>query len=297
MMSIMLPRASVAAERIDEVLATESSIRDPEEPRDAELAGQGGATVAFNDVTFAYRDEGGDEAEAALRHIDFTVPAGTTCAIVGSTGSGKSTVLKLVERFYDVTEGSVTVDGIDVRDLSQHALRRTVGYVPQKAFLFSGTVASNVAYADEGMDRERVERAAAIAQAADFVEAKPEGYDAPIAQGGTNVSGGQRQRLCIARALATDARVLLFDDSFSALDYKTDAALRRALRTELADRTVVIVAQRISTVLDADQIVVLDDGRMVGKGTHAELMESCEEYREIAYSQLSEEELKGGDAA
>ncbi len=297
MMSIMLPRASVAAERIDEVLATESSIRDPEEPRDAELATQGGATVAFNDVTFAYRDEGGDGAEAALRHIDFTVPAGTTCAIVGSTGSGKSTVLKLVERFYDVTEGSVTVDGIDVRDLSQHALRRTVGYVPQKAFLFSGTVASNVAYADEGMDRGRVERAAAIAQAADFVEAKPEGYDAPIAQGGTNVSGGQRQRLCIARALATDARVLLFDDSFSALDYKTDAALRRALRTELADRTVVIVAQRISTVLDADQIVVLDDGRMVGKGTHAELMESCEEYREIAYSQLSEEELKGGDAA
>ena len=294
MMSIMLPRADVAAGRIDEVLATESSIHDPVSPRDGELARTGGAEVSFNDVTFAYAQA---DVEAALAHVDFTVKPGTTCAIVGSTGSGKSTVIKLIERFYDVSAGSVTIDGIDVRDLSQHALRSVVAYVPQQAFLFSGTIASNIAYANEDMGAERIERAAAIAQAADFVEAKPEGYDSPIAQGGTNVSGGQRQRLCIARALAADARVLLFDDSFSALDYKTDAALRQALRRELGDKTVIIVAQRISTVLDADQIIVLDDGRMVGKGTHAELMESCEEYREIAYSQLSEEELKGGDAA
>ena len=326
MMSIMLPRANVAAERIDEVLSCASSIHDPAAPRDAELPAAGGAAVAFDDVTFAYpdteasgqtegkapgrgaaggagRDRAPDAArhdarqpEAALEHISFTVEPGTTCAIVGSTGSGKSTLVKLIERFYDVTEGSVYIDGVDVRDLTQHKLRSTVAYVPQQAFLFSGTIASNIAYSDQGMEEDRIERAARTAQADGFIEEKPEGYGAPIAQGGTNVSGGQRQRLCIARALATDARVLLFDDSFSALDYKTDAALRRALALETTDRTVIIVAQRISTVLDADQIVVLDDGRMVGRGTHAQLMESCEEYREIAYSQLSEDELKGGGA-
>ncbi len=313
MMSIMLPRANVAAERIDEVLSCASSIHDPAAPRDAELPAAGGAAVAFDDVTFAYPDTeasgqtegeasgtgaaaGARRPEAALEHISFTVEPGTTCAIVGSTGSGKSTLVKLIERFYDVTGGSVSIDGVDVRDLTQHKLRSTVAYVPQQAFLFSGTIASNIAYSDQGMEEDRIERAARTAQADGFIEEKPEGYGAPIAQGGTNVSGGQRQRLCIARALATDARVLLFDDSFSALDYKTDAALRRALALETADRTVIIVAQRISTVLDADQIVVLDDGRMVGRGTHAQLMESCEEYREIAYSQLSEDELKGGGA-
>ena len=295
MVSIMLPRANVAAERVDEVLAARSSIEDPAHPRDGELPTSGGAEIAFHDVTFSYSDaEGG---EPVLSHLDFTVPSGTTCAFIGSTGSGKSTVAKLVMRFYDVTDGSVTYDGIDVRELSQAAVRRTVGYVPQKAFLFSGTVASNIAYADGGLPEDRVREAARIAQAADFVEAKEEGYDAPISQGGTNVSGGQRQRLAIARAVASNARALLFDDSFSALDYRTDARLRAELAASLGDRTLLIVAQRVSTIMDADQIVVLEDGRMVGKGTHRELLETCDAYREIALSQLSEEELKGGEAA
>ncbi|HIT51433.1 MAG TPA: ABC transporter ATP-binding protein [Candidatus Aveggerthella excrementigallinarum] len=295
MVSIMLPRANVAAERVDEVLAARSSIEDPAHPRDGELPTSGGAEIAFHDVTFSYSDaEGG---EPVLSHLDFTVPSGTTCAFIGSTGSGKSTVAKLVMRFYDVTDGSVAIDGVDVRELSQAAVRRTVGYVPQKAFLFSGTVASNIAYADEGLPEDRVREAARIAQAADFVEAKDEGYDAPISQGGTNVSGGQRQRLAIARAVASNARALLFDDSFSALDYRTDARLRAELAASLGDRTLLIVAQRVSTIMDADQIVVLEDGRMVGKGTHRELLETCDAYREIALSQLSEEELKGGEAA
>ncbi len=295
MVSIMLPRANVAAERVDEVLAARSSIEDPAHPRDGELPTSGGAEIAFHDVTFSYSDaEGG---EPVLSHLDFTVPSGTTCAFIGSTGSGKSTVAKLVMRFYDVTDGSVTIDGVDVRELSQAAVRRTVGYVPQKAFLFSGTVASNIAYADGGLPEDRVREAARIAQAADFVEAKEEGYDAPISQGGTNVSGGQRQRLAIARAVASNARALLFDDSFSALDYRTDARLRAELAASLGDRTLLIVAQRVSTIMDADQIVVLEDGRMVGKGTHRELLETCDAYREIALSQLSEEELKGGEAA
>ena len=206
-------------------------------------------------------------------------------------------MVKLIERYYDVTCGSITVDGVDVRDVSQEALRAQLGYVPQKAFLFSGTIQSNIAYSDEGMPEERVELAAQVAQASDFIASKPEGLDAEVSQGGTNVSGGQRQRLAIARALATEARAYLFDDSFSALDYKTDAALRQELHTRLGGKTVVIVAQRISTILHADKIVVLDDGRIVGQGTHGELMESCEEYREIAMSQLSAEELNGGDAA
>ena len=296
MLSIMLPRADVAAQRIEEVLECEPSICDPvpADSKDAELSAScvPGAEVAFHDVCFRYSDS----AENVLDHVDFTCKPGKTTAIIGSTGSGKSTIVKLVLRFYDVSQGSVTIDGVDVRDVSQHALRRQLGYVPQKAFLFSGTISSNIAYGAEGADDERIRRAADIAQASEFIGEKPEGFEGPIAQGGTNVSGGQRQRLAIARALATDARVFLFDDSFSALDYKTDAALRRELGARLGGKTVIIVAQRISTVLSADQIVVLDEGRVVGKGTHAELMDSCEEYREIAMSQLSEEELAGGGA-
>ena len=296
MLSIMLPRADVAAQRIEEVLECEPSICDPDpaDSKDAELSASymPGAEVAFHDVCFRYSDS----AENVLDHVDFTCKPGKTTAIIGSTGSGKSTIVKLVLRFYDVSQGSVTIDGVDVRDVSQHALRRQLGYVPQKAFLFSGTISSNIAYGAEGADDERIRRAADIAQASEFIGEKPEGFEGPIAQGGTNVSGGQRQRLAIARALATDARVFLFDDSFSALDYKTDAALRHELGARLGGKTVIIVAQRISTVLSADQIVVLDEGRVVGKGTHAELMDSCEEYREIAMSQLSEEELAGGGA-
>ncbi|WP_418922932.1 ABC transporter ATP-binding protein [Ellagibacter isourolithinifaciens] len=296
MLSIMLPRADVAAQRIEEVLECEPSICDPDPAvsKDAELSAScvPGAEVVFHDVCFRYSDS----AENVLDHVDFTCKPGKTTAIIGSTGSGKSTIVKLVLRFYDVSQGSVTIDGVDVRDVSQHALRRQLGYVPQKAFLFSGTISSNIAYGAEGADDERIRRAADIAQASEFIGEKPEGFKGPIAQGGTNVSGGQRQRLAIARALATDARVFLFDDSFSALDYKTDAALRHELGARLGGKTVIIVAQRISTVLSADQIVVLDEGRVVGKGTHAELMDSCEEYREIAMSQLSEEELAGGGA-
>ena len=296
MISIMLPRANVAAERIDEVLTCEPSIADPapEQAKDAQLAAAAapGAQIAFNDVSFRYSDS----AECVLEHASFTAEAGKTTAIIGSTGSGKSTVLKLAERFYDVTSGSVTIDGVDVREVSQHALRAQLGYVPQKAFLFSGTIASNIGYGAQDAGEERIRMAADVAQASEFIGEREEGLSTPIAQGGTNVSGGQRQRLAIARALATDARAYLFDDSFSALDYKTDAALRHQLASRLAGKTVVIVAQRISTVLTADRIVVLDEGRVVGCGTHAELMQTCEEYREIAMSQLSEAELKGGDA-
>ena len=296
MISIMLPRADVAAQRVNEVLETKPTICDPaaDKARDAELRRSGvGATIAFNDVSFRY----GDSKECVLEHIDFTAEPGKTTALIGSTGSGKSTVIKLIERFYDVTEGSVTIDGVDVRDVTQQALREQLGYVPQKAFLFSGTIESNVAYADEGMPVDRIREAVDIAQASEFVASKEEGLGTRVSQGGSNVSGGQRQRVAIARALATEARAYLFDDSFSALDYKTDAALRQELHTRLGGKTVVIVAQRISTVLHADRIVVLDDGRIVGQGTHEELMETCEEYREIAMSQLSEAELNGGDAA
>ena len=296
MLSIMLPRADVAAQRIDEVLECKPSIADPDpgKAKDALLGANGlpGARIAFENVSFRYSDG----AECVLEDVSFTCEPGKTTAIIGSTGSGKSTVLKLVERFHDVTSGRITVDGVDVRDVSQHALRAQLGYVPQAAFLFSGTIASNVGYGVDDADEDRIRAAADVAQASDFIAERPEGLATPISQGGTNVSGGQRQRLAIARALATDARAYLFDDSFSALDYKTDAALRHELSSRLGGKTVVIVAQRISTVLNADQIVVLDDGRVVGAGTHEQLMESCQEYREIAMSQLSEEELKGGDA-
>lgn len=296
MLSIMLPRADVAAQRIDEVLECKPSIADPEpgKAKDALLGANGlpGARIAFENVSFRYSDG----AECVLEDVSFTCEPGKTTAIIGSTGSGKSTVLKLAERFHDVTSGRITVDGVDVRDVSQHALRAQLGYVPQAAFLFSGTIASNVGYGVDDADEDRIRAAADVAQASDFIAERPEGLATPISQGGTNVSGGQRQRLAIARALATDARAYLFDDSFSALDYKTDAALRHELSSRLGGKTVVIVAQRISTVLNADQIVVLDDGCVVGAGTHEQLMESCQEYREIAMSQLSEKELKGGDA-
>ena len=291
MMAIMLPRANVAAQRVDEVLATRPTISDPPNPRKlpAQVAGRG-AEIAFHDVSFRYDDSD----ECVLEHVSFVARPGTTLAIIGPTGAGKSTIVKLMERFYDVTEGSVTVDGVDVRDLAQADLRATFGYAPQAAFLFSGTVRSNVAYSDESMPIERVEEALAIAQARSFVDERPEGLDAPIDQGGANVSGGQRQRLAVARALATQARALLFDDTFSALDYRTDARLRAELERSSSGSTRIVVAQRISTVMHADRIVVLDEGRVAGQGTHGELMASCEAYREIALSQLSAVELAEG---
>lgn len=247
----------------------------------------GGARIEFDDVSFSY----GDDAEPALEHVSFVAEPGRTLAIIGSTGSGKSTVLKLIERFYDATSGSVRVDGVDVRDMAQADLRAQLGYVPQKAFLFAGTIASNVSFADESLSADRTSFALDVAQASDFVASKEEGVDSSVSQGGANVSGGQRQRLAIARAIAADARAYLFDDSFSALDYKTDAAVRRALGEALGNATVIIVAQRIATIRDADRIVVLDEGRVVGTGTHRELLRICPAYGEIASSQLSDEEL------
>ena len=285
---IIVPRAAVAAGRVQEVIDCKSSIADPDDPQDARLkTGEPGVEIAFDHVSFAF-DEG---SENALEDLTFTFPAGKVSAIVGPTGSGKSTVVKLVERFYDVTEGRVLVDGIDVRDLTQHALRTQFGYVPQASFLFGGDIKSNVSYADPAMGEGRIDEALAIAQAADFVSDKEEGTAFAISQGGTNVSGGQRQRLAIARAVAAPARGYLFDDSFSALDYKTDQALRAAIADKLAGRTVVIVAQRIATIMNADHIVVLDEGRVAGQGTHDRLMATCPTYQGIARSQLSEEEL------
>ena len=242
-----------------------------------------------DNVSVGFRYE--DGSEYVLRDVTFKAEPGTTCAIIGSTGSGKSTILKLVERFYDVSEGAVRVDGVDVRDIPLRDLRTQFGYVPQRAFLFTGTIESNVGYGEDEMDEARILEAIDIAQAAEFVDSNEEGLQAEVTQGGTNVSGGQRQRLAIARAIAVNARALLFDDSFSALDYKTDAALRRALAERLPGKTQVIVAQRIATVMRADKIIVLDEGRVVGEGTHAELLATCDQYREIAYSQLSPEEL------
>ena len=293
MLAIMLPRAEVAAGRIDEVLAAEPTIRDPRAPRDDELGLGGGALVRFEDVSFTYA---GAE-KPALSHVSFTAAPGRTTALIGATGSGKTTVLRLIMRSYDVTQGRVTVDGVDVRDLTQRALHATFGYVPQKAFLFAGTVESNIAYGNENLQEDDVWQAAQTAQAASFIRAKDGGLQALVSQGGTDVSGGQRQRLAIARALAMHARAYLFDDSFSALDYATDAALRAALRSDLGESTVIIVAQRISTIRHADNIIVLDDGEVVGQGTHDQLMETCAVYREIALSQLSAAELSGGDVA
>ena len=288
MIAIMLPRADVAAQRVNEVLDTENSIHDPEESQVEKLDKNAkGLSVEFDNVTFAY-NEGSDPV---LKDISFVAEPGKTTAIIGSTGSGKSTIMKLIERFYEVTQGAIRVGGVDIRSMKQHELRRELGYVPQKAFLFSGTIESTIAYANEDMDEDRVRKAADIAQATEFIDSKQDGYESAIAQGGSNVSGGQKQRLAIARAIAKNPKIYVFDDSFSALDMKTDAALRRALETKTEHTTVIIVAQRISTILHADQILVLDDGKIVGKGTHEELLHNCEVYEQIARSQLSAKEL------
>ena len=288
MVSIMLPRAGVSAGRINEVLNTKSTITDKAHTKDDAVA-QCRGEVAFEDVSFRYPDAQAD----VLEHITFTAKPGQTTAIIGSTGSGKSTLLNLIPRFFDVSYGRITIDGVDIRDLSQHKLHALLGYVPQKGVLFSGTIESNLKFGGKEIPDSAMEQAAAIAQAAEFIQSKPEGYQAPIAQGGTNVSGGQKQRLSIARAIAKDPKIYLFDDSFSALDYKTDVVLRRALNEEIQDATILIVAQRISTILHAEQIIVLDEGKIVGVGTHEALMASCPTYQEIARSQLSEAELGG----
>lgn len=289
MISVMLPRAGVAANRIDEVLKVEPTIHDKSQTKD-DIKKEWKGVVSFEDVSFRYPGA----SEDALCHINFTAEPGKTTAIIGSTGCGKSTLLHLIPRFYDVTQGRVTMDGVDIRDLSQHKLRSLLGFVPQKGVLFSGNIASNIKFSGEGVSDEQMKEAAEIAQAMEFIGQKEEGFESPIAQGGTNVSGGQKQRLSIARAIAKKPKVFLFDDSFSALDYKTDASLRKALSEKIKDATVIIVAQRISTILHADQILVLDDGQIVGSGTHQELIRTCETYLEIAKSQLSEAELSGG---
>lgn len=286
MISIMLPRAAVSASRINEVLDKEDSIKDPENPKEFNKNKKG--LVEFKNVSFKYPDA----EEDILENINFTAEPGKTTAIIGSTGSGKSTVVNLIPRFYDVTKGELFVDGVNVKNVKQKALRDIIGFVPQKGMLFSGTIESNIKYSDENMSDEQMKNAAQIAQATEFIESKPEKYNSEIAQGGSNVSGGQRQRLSIARAIAKDPEIFVFDDSFSALDFKTDSKLREALKEKTEGKTVIIIAQRISTILDADQIIVLDEGKIVGKGTHKELMESNEVYQQIALSQLSKEELE-----
>jgi len=294
---VMLPRAQVAAGRVLEVLETESSIKDPAHPELPDASARGGRAgagggrpapgrVEFRNVSFRYA---GAE-EAALEDVSFVAEAGKTTAIIGGTGAGKSTMLSLVPRFYDVGAGAVLVDGLDVRRWSQESLRERLGFVPQKAVLFTGSVAGNIAYGCPGAPAERLRRAAETAQAAEFIDSLPEGYESAVAQGGANFSGGQKQRLSIARALARLPEIYLFDDSFSALDFRTDARLRAALAREAAGATVIVVAQRVGTVMDADRIVVLDEGRVVGIGVHAELLETCPVYREIADSQLSAKE-------
>ena len=287
MIFIMIPRASVAAGRVYEVLSTDLSIKDPDDAKEFNASQKG--LVEFKDVTFQYPGA----HEAVLSHISFTAEPGKTTAFIGSTGSGKSTLINLIPRFYDVTEGSVTIDGVDVRDVKQHDLRELIGVVPQKGVLFSGTIRSNLQYGAHDASDEELSEVIRIAQAKEFVDDKPKGLSEEISQGGTNVSGGQKQRLAIARALAKNPEILIFDDSFSALDFKTDAILRKELSklTEKTKNTVLIVGQRIASIMDADQIIVLDKGKIVGKGTHKELMETCQVYQEIAYSQLSKEEL------
>ena len=285
MMSIMLPRATVSANRIQEVLETEVEIADPARPEDFVPSKTG--EVEFQDVSFRY--PGADED--VLENITFTAKKGETTAFIGSTGSGKSTLVNLIPRFYDVTKGRILVNGRDVREVTQHELRARIGYVPQKGVLFSGTIESNLKYGGDSISDRDMEQAAQIAQATEFIGAKPDGYQSEISQGGGNVSGGQKQRLSIARAIAKHPEIYIFDDSFSALDYKTDVALRKELKEKTAGATVLIVAQRISTILHAEQIIVMDEGKIVGKGTHEELLQSCEVYQQIALSQLSKEEL------
>ena len=285
MVSVMLPRAAVSAVRIDEVLNTETHINSPKKPEKLEEAVKG--VVSFEHVFFAYPGS----KEDALEDIDFTANPGETTAIIGSTGCGKSTLVQLLPRLYDVKEGAVKIDGMDIRQLDLADLRDMIGYVPQKGILFSGTIKSNIGFGRKEVPMEQIEEAAEIAQASEFIMAKPDTYEEHIAQGGSNVSGGQKQRLSIARAIAKQPKIYVFDDSFSALDYKTDQILRKALHEKTKDTTVIIVAQRISTILHADKILVLDDGKIVGQGTHKELLAENEVYRQIAASQLSEAEM------
>ena len=287
MISIMLPRAAVSARRINEVVETEPSIKDKEETKRFNPDKKG--LVEFKNVSFRYPDADTE----ILEDINFTAEPGKTTALIGSTGSGKSTVVNLIPRFYDVTEGELLVDGVNVKDVAQKDLRNIIGFVPQKGILFSGTIESNIKYADENISDEQMKKAAEIAQATEFIEGKPAKYQDPIAQGGGNVSGGQKQRLSIARAIAKDPEIFIFDDSFSALDFKTDSKLREALAEKTENKTVIIVAQRISTILNADKIIVLEEGKIVGQGTHEELLKNNETYKQIALSQLSEEELNG----
>ncbi len=286
MISVMLPRASVAAKRINEILTTKISINDP--VKEEVIATDKKGLLEYKNVSFRYPNA----EEDVLSDISFVAKPGETTAIIGSTGSGKSTLINLIPRFYDITEGSILLDGIDIRSMKQDTLRSKLGLVPQKGVLFTGTIESNIKFVDSSTDDATMKRAARIAQAEEFIDAKEEGYQSDIAQGGTNVSGGQKQRLAIARAIAKNPEVYIFDDSFSALDYKTDAKLRKTLKEEIADSTILIVAQRISTIMNAEQILVLDDGRIVGNGTHRELLKNCEVYQQIASSQLSKEELE-----
>ena len=292
MVSIMLPRASVSANRINEVIETDEAIKDSKEPKKLDSNKKG--LVEFKNVSFRYPDSD----EEVLSDITFTAEPGKTTAIIGSTGSGKSTIVNLIPRFYDITSGNLLIDGVDIKNIANSDLRKIIGFVPQKGVLFSGTIESNIKYGNPEMSDEQMIEAAQIAQATEFIESKPEKYKEPIAQGGTNVSGGQKQRLSIARAIAIDPEILVFDDSFSALDFKTDSILRAELAKKTKNKTVIIVAQRINTILNADQIIVLEDGKIVGKGTHEELIKNNETYKQIALSQLSEEELnlnKGGN--
>ena len=290
MVSIMLPRASVSANRINEIIETDESIKDSKEPKKLNPNKKG--LVEFKNVSFRYPDSD----EEVLSDISFTAEPGKTTAIIGSTGSGKSTIVNLIPRFYDITSGNLLIDGVDIKDISNKDLRKIIGFVPQKGILFSGTIESNIKYGNPNMSDEQMIEAAQIAQATEFIESKPEKYQEPIAQGGSNVSGGQKQRLSIARAIAIDPEILVFDDSFSALDFKTDSILRAELAKKTQDKTVIIVAQRINTILNADQIIVLEDGKVVGKGTHEELIKTNETYKQIALSQLSAEELNIQDS-
>lgn len=283
MLSVILPRASVSAQRIDEVLTTEFSIKDPDASKETKNKGN----IEFKNVSFKYPNA----EDNVLSNINFVAEPGKTTAIIGSTGSGKSTLINLIPRFYDITGGEILLDGVDIRDIKQGELRKKIGYVPQKGILFSGTIESNIKYGAENATKEEVEKACKIAQATEFISKKEEGFESHIAQGGSNVSGGQKQRLSIARAIAKKPQVYIFDDSFSALDLKTDAILRKELKSETKESTVIIVAQRISTIINAEQIIVLDEGKMVGIGTHDELLENCEVYKQIAASQLTKEEL------
>ena len=288
MISIMLPRAAVSAKRINEVIDTTPSIKDKDKTKDFDDDKKG--LVEFKDVSFKYPDADSE----ILEDISFTAEPGKTTAIIGSTGSGKSTVVNLIPRFYDVTGGELLIDGVNIKDVSQRDLRSKIGFVPQKGMLFTGTIRSNIKYGNPSMSDEDMIKAATIAQATEFIESKPKKYDEEISQGGTNVSGGQRQRLSIARAIATDPEIFVFDDSFSALDLKTDSKLRAALKEKTENKTVIIIAQRISTILDADKIIVLEEGKIAGIGKHEELMKNCEIYKQIALSQLSKEELENG---